>query len=1481
MELAIKLIFILLAICLANKLVHAEPIFYNDTSLVLRNFFEDFDPTGIDEAASKFMIFRPSDMSFWGIASYLLNFINIEVIPITGPQLSNYELCSYLLLDKRKNYTIIKPKSQTSLNSIMATVDIKMPFTPVLAKDIKFSDKDFCLAVSKKDYGLGINLLPPFPCMPDVNKCSITLLGASLSIDGNLNYIPGNSPAVTIFDGMREQFVEPKGNFAMFFHLGIPAQKPNNLLFVPFDIDDGFHFKLGIKVTALAQFHSNQNLIFINSDTTQLDLFYKKTNLFSSRLNMKVSGTIRDSVTDTLRLCQPSGVFMNVYLSTNKESKGFDFVKFGTQIWSGLFGAGLANFRGKFDMGVYANFRQFNAFFNGFFLRGRVELELFWIFKTVVDMEVQYVHTRELQRRLASMNQPMCGAYELTTVTKFLFDKYTRRNELLPYDGLVGGLDGGWNRLFGSDNMYLVGHFDAVFGLRLPILDVFIIKQTLRGYYITPNPFKRHLQQYLEITAYADILNFVGVEVSWISDDEETFWRVRAYIGPIGLDIIIKSVSSWLRLAAYTAVGIPVVTQKDTILNVIKDIQRWRIYFEPKAILALINKISEKLKKVGETLKFMWNSIKNDAKKAYDDANKIFGKYCFIKPCAPAAIWGALNGVLGGISGFFSSVFGSTKTETFKIGEDQFGCTIFRRLTKKCGPWPLKCRTIKTEDFSDKACLERVQRELLQAKYLEELANYKEEVVSISMAENLGYQYVMERLAAGEDILSLDDINIEDLIVDYNLKDSDLGIVRVPPVEHSYRFDPDDTSFFNGWETNFESFFNQSSNFSDNELTPPTLTRNLSVATTISVNATRLSSLFKKSPLKIEFKLPVNVDLRATNAEEQISLIGKMLEDPDGPLLDAIIGDNAGVSDLLKDTMGMQPPIISLDEARNPTIYCDDPTIDSSYGENAGETLKGLEKHLTPLRMEQVFKSCRSNIQYRNDAQCDPDETVCGATICFFDRYIYDGCGQESNHVRESVRILPRMPFFKEFPNNIIVSCDENISPIIDTTKTKIPNINSGCRNVEYNVEYEDVLLQSQCSHEIYRKWKTSIIGCEKSLYASRTQKIFVEDTVAPYFKTFPSDKEIEFLDAYGTLDSGYPKVYDSCGHGPSSVSYSDKIMKENNGGIRKIERTWTTSDKCGNIRNKTQNIVIKNRKNNYRFNNRALYSFNNITLESAVIAGKIASKNEVNLKNTIIGTFGAKSVNVNDMTVLAGNWIDQQNSFIVGSSISLNNEYVSLLNISYDFDQVKLISQQLANNLVGNKIKMVNNGPSRLLCKEDVVLERDPEEFIYPITNYIDSSCVIAANKEFSINNITTSGGTSNDVLNINGHEHLYNIFNLNNASYLNKKQIKIHAPDLSFVVINVFDEKPINLNDIKIEFTNKNLDSTCLLINFLKSTQITIGETIKEFHGTILAVNANIVNAFNLSNEKQVFSGQLIANNLKLKNFRQNSNLFEAIQD
>lgn len=363
-------------------------------------------------------------------------------------------------------------------------------------------------------------------------------------------------------------------------------------------------------------------------------------------------------------------------------------------------------------------------------------------------------------------------------------------------------------------------------------------------------------------------------------------------------------------------------------------------------------------------------------------------------------------------------------------------------------------------------------------------------------------------------------------------------------------YNPADTSFIDLFDKEFAQTFKPIESVFDFGLNDDDVyvsTQDLHICTDLNGGAKRLLATTKgKENFHTNFTTEVEFDFRSSNSlNKSIENMLDDLVDLKSPLMLTIQGDNWGNTDDLQDAVGMSPPIISLFKPINPTIFCDDPEIDPYYNddEQADKMMDVLKKYLTPIKIEQSYRSCRGFFDYIDLPECEEDEEICGATLCKFTRFIYDDCGQKSNELIEKIRILPRKPTFRNFPENFATECNENMNVTENESRFVIPfPINTGCRGVYASIRYEDELVRgTKCTHTVYRTWIAERDGCENTLFSVRSQRIFIEDKQPPRFSEFPSDKVLGFFQSFGPEHTGTPKIFDGCGHGPSKLTYSDK----------------------------------------------------------------------------------------------------------------------------------------------------------------------------------------------------------------------------------------------------------------------------------------------------------------------------------------------------
>ena len=280
-------------------------------------------------------------------------------------------------------------------------------------------------------------------------------------------------------------------------------------------------------------------------------------------------------------------------------------------------------------------------------------------------------------------------------------------------------------------------------------------------------------------------------------------------------------------------------------MSIPKQFEKFSIRFG-NSIKKLLQEINKFLKKIAEQLKEMWDGIKRAVENLHREIKNLTDKLCncFVSDIAAGLLTAISSGWVAA-GQLLLSLFGNTKKETRKIGEtDPFKCDEVKVKKCVCAFGSCVCTTIKTEKTVDQACINRVQAIHLEAAYKEELANWKEDVVTVNMAENLGYQYILEQIENNNlDFFTWDDIQLGDLI--YEFPD-------LPKYNRSFtnKFDPNNQSFVQDFENSFASLFPPISNI-DEDLDLSQLYQNdqdLLIKTQLIINTTRLSFLHALIP---------------------------------------------------------------------------------------------------------------------------------------------------------------------------------------------------------------------------------------------------------------------------------------------------------------------------------------------------------------------------------------------------------------------------------------------------------------------------------------------------------------------------------------------------------------------------------------------------------------------------------------------------------
>ncbi|MCF8239043.1 MAG: DUF3494 domain-containing protein, partial [Saprospiraceae bacterium] len=144
-------------------------------------------------------------------------------------------------------------------------------------------------------------------------------------------------------------------------------------------------------------------------------------------------------------------------------------------------------------------------------------------------------------------------------------------------------------------------------------------------------------------------------------------------------------------------------------------------------------------------------------------------------------------------------------------------------------------------------------------------------------------------------------------------------------------------------------------------------------------------------------------------------------------------------------------------------------------------------------------------------------------------------------------------------PSAIAISCTDSMDPATTGDPTATDNCDG---NPE--ISFTDIVTPSgQCpqNYTINRTW-TAMDNCSNS--SQCIQQITVSDLTQPII-TCPADVNVDCAASILPAATGFATATDDCDVNPG-VDYSDANVPGNCPGLMDINRTWTTTDACGNL---------------------------------------------------------------------------------------------------------------------------------------------------------------------------------------------------------------------------------------------------------------------------------------------------------------------------
>ncbi len=182
---------------------------------------------------------------------------------------------------------------------------------------------------------------------------------------------------------------------------------------------------------------------------------------------------------------------------------------------------------------------------------------------------------------------------------------------------------------------------------------------------------------------------------------------------------------------------------------------------------------------------------------------------------------------------------------------------------------------------------------------------------------------------------------------------------------------------------------------------------------------------------------------------------------------------------------------------------------------------------------------------------------------------VVDACGNITTCV-QTINIDDTTPPVPSCPVNVTISCTASTAP----ANTGITTASDNC-DPSPEVTYSDATVASAvCPQEytINRTWTTTDL-CGNT--TTCLQVITIDDSVAPLI-TCPADLTIQCIDDTSPANTGTATATDDCDASPS-MAYSDVTIEVPLTHGYLIERTWTTTDTCGNEATCLQTITVDN----------------------------------------------------------------------------------------------------------------------------------------------------------------------------------------------------------------------------------------------------------------------------------------------------------------
>ena len=175
---------------------------------------------------------------------------------------------------------------------------------------------------------------------------------------------------------------------------------------------------------------------------------------------------------------------------------------------------------------------------------------------------------------------------------------------------------------------------------------------------------------------------------------------------------------------------------------------------------------------------------------------------------------------------------------------------------------------------------------------------------------------------------------------------------------------------------------------------------------------------------------------------------------------------------------------------------------------------------------------------------------------------VTDGCGN-SSFLTQTINVVDtEAPILGSVPADVAASCDA--IPPVATALMPSDNCDSNP-----TVTFNERQTGTDCTNFVLvREWTVTDACGNSNVY---TQNISLTDTTPPIFTTVPPNATVDCSDVLPATD---PDVSDDCDIDPSII-FDESRQDGSCSGEYILTRTWTASDRCGNMATATQVLTV------------------------------------------------------------------------------------------------------------------------------------------------------------------------------------------------------------------------------------------------------------------------------------------------------------------